>query len=180
MANKTDNPTSLKDFMLDAIVNASKFNNYIYQIHVTVTEELGVPESVKKQYANSLMMLSLQSNQKPDPEYNYTKQELSWCTSFNRIPTTVIIPKDNIVAIVDVYGKCVTQFGSTEPIPQVEPTTQNATPEPSTTTEIQDIPEEQPKSKQEPIAMTDAELSPRCVELLAKQPRLRIYRGGKS
>ena len=106
---------NLKDFMLGGLIESTKFNEYKYQIHLVVTEELIVPEHIKTQYPiGSLLILSLISSQNSQPEIDYNTKMISWRTSFNTIPFWVSIPINSIVGVHDVYSKFGVQFGIIE------------------------------------------------------------------
>lgn len=125
---KVNKEITLKHYMIEAIVNSAKYvNDYVYQIHVLVDDELVVPEHIKKQYGiGNMIMLSLQSNQQPNPEFEYESGILSWFTTFNRQPFTVSVPVENIIAVIEPYSKQAIQFGIIQEQPTSEPTAPTA------------------------------------------------------
>ena len=94
---------NFKKSVLYGICEGLKFkNNYRIEIHTIITENLGVPQSIKTQYGiGNRIMFSIRSDQNPQAEIDFDKNELVWNTSFNHTPSVISVPIDSIIRVVD-------------------------------------------------------------------------------
>jgi len=141
---------------------------YAYEIQVVVDDELGIPEHVKEQFGyGQSIILSLQSDQRPNPTYDYDSHILQWYTHFSQVPCAITIPLNNIVAIIDRSSGVAIRF-----LDLVQPELRNVGEEKPT----QAAPEQKPAPKQKP-KMQKIEIPEEIV--ITRKGNLTLLKGGK-
>jgi len=110
------NPTNIKFYAIDSLVQACETKFYEFDIYVLNDEFLKLPETVKRKYEpGQAIMLSIRNDLNPDISFDYERAELTWYTAFGGVDHQVVVPADNVMAMVDKHNNCAVQFSIVDP-----------------------------------------------------------------